>query len=88
MHLADCLYLFPAFLYGTVIKYQSLNLAAIFSYAGRKIQIPLGKQIQDRTPANIFIAQQIIVRILTAISVCKLPKLPAKVAVDVPALVK
>ena len=88
MHLADCLNLFPAFLHGIVTKYQSPDLVGIFSNAPRKIQIPLGKKVQDCAPTDIFIAQQIIVRILTAISFFKFPKLPSKVTVNVPVLVK
>ena len=70
MHFADSLYLFSTFLYWTVIKYQSPDLTAVFNDPPRKVQIPLCKQIQDRTPAYMLIAQNIVVRILTAFSIC------------------
>ena len=88
MHLTDSFYLLPAFLYGTVIEYQSPDLTTVFSYSAREAQVTFGKQIQDRTPVDMLITQQIIVWILAAISVRLLPKLTGEVAVDVPAAVK
>ena len=88
MHLADSLYLFPALLYGTVIEYQSPDLTVVLSYSARKVQVPLCKQIQDHTPVDVFIAQQIIVRILAAIFVYPFLKLPGEIVVDIPVAVE
>ena len=88
MHLAHCLYLLPAFLYRTFIEYQSPDLIAEFRDTARQVQVPLCKQNQDRTPADLLVAQQIIIRVLTAFSYYLLPKLPGKVTVDTLAAVK
>ena len=82
MHLAHSLYLLPTFLYWTVIEYQSPDIIAEFSDTALKVQVPLSKQIQDRTPADLLVAQQIIIRVLTPFSYFLFPKLPGKVTVD------
>ncbi len=88
MHLAHSLYLLPTFLYRTVIEYQSPDLIAEFSDTARKVQVPFCKQIQDRTPADLLVSQQIIIRVLTAFSYYLFPKLTGKVTVDTLAAVK
>ncbi len=88
MHFAHCLYLLPAFLYGAVIEYQSPDLITVCSNPARKTQILLCIQNQDRTPTDILIAQQIIIRVLTAFSYYLFTILSGKVTVDVPATVK
>ena len=88
MHPADPFYLFPAFLRGTVIEYQSLDLSSIVRYPSRETQVPLCKQIQDQTPIDVFIAKQIIIGILTAFYIHSFPILPGKVTMDVPASIK
>ncbi len=88
MHLTYSLYLLPAFLYGTVIEYQSPDLITVCSNPARKTQILLCIQNQDRTPTDILIAQQIIIRVLTTFSLCLFPILSGKVTVDVPVSVK
>ena len=41
MHLAHSFYLFPAFLYGTVIEYQSPDLTTVCNNPARKTQVLL-----------------------------------------------